>query len=139
MTTSTTSRDLGPGRAARTAGVAAVTAVVVNLVIFGIGTALDVDFVVIPPGDERVTVALPVVAVMTLVPLLVGGVLLAVAGRRVGVWNVLAWIGLAVGLLSAVGPLDSAVQTSTGVTLALMHVVTGLAWFLAVRREAGTP
>jgi len=140
MTASSTRRDLGPRRAARAAGLAAIVAVVVNLVIFGIGKALDVDFVAVPTGDGGDHGRPAAVALLTVVPLIVGGLLLAALGRRgAGAWNVLAWVGLALGVVSVVAPLDAAVETSTGVALALMHVATGVTWFLVVRREAATP
>jgi len=139
MTTSTPSRDLGRGRAAGVTGTALVVALVVNLALFGVGHLLDLDFAVEPPGGEQVTITAVPIVMMTAVPLVLAGLLLALVGPgSAKAWTVLAWVGLAVGVLTVVGPLDAAVETSTGVLLALMHLVVGTTWFLAVRRAVGT-
>ena len=77
------------------------------------------------------------VAANTVVPLLIATLLLLPL-RRWGPrgWRVLATIGLALGLLSAPAPFTVASEGSTRFALAFMHVVTGVVWFVVVRRAA---
>ena len=128
------SRRIPPGDAVRAGLVALVTAVVVNIVIVEAGTAVGADLEV-TQGGATMRIGIPMVMAMTIGPLVVGTVVLAVAGRwGAHAWHLLAWAGLAIGVLTAAAPLLSDASVPTRLTLAVMHVVVGLAWFLAVRR-----
>lgn len=121
--------------AARTTGLAAAAAAVGNLVVLAVATVLGADFDVVRPDGLAFTVGVVAVLAMTVIPLAVGGVALAIAGRwgRRG-WDALAWAGLAVGVLSIVMPLGAEASIGTKVGLAAMHALTGLVWFLLLRR-----
>lgn len=131
---------LGLRSAATTAGTAAALGVVANLVVYGIARAAGTDFAVVRPDGVGFTVGPASVLLMSVVPLLLGGVALAVVARwgQRG-WHWLAWIGLAIGLLTVVMPISTEASSGTTLALALMHVLTGVAWFVIVRRFAGSP
>lgn len=76
------------------------------------------------------TVAPLLVATLALLPL-----------RRWGAraWRVLAATGLAVGLASSPAPFTVSAENSTRVALVAMHVITGVIWFVIVRRAAARP
>jgi len=95
------------------------------------------DFEVSRPGAEPMTVGPVTIALMTVAPLLLGGVVLAVATRRSPrVHTVLGWLGLAIGILTAPMPFTVHAGTGTQVALAAMHLVTGVVWWLALRRSS---
>ncbi len=118
------------------AGAAAAAAV--NLLILavaaGAGAALHVAQ---GATTHRVTAADVVVA--SLVPLLAGTLLaVAVSRRWPGMLRVAQVVAAAAGVLTAVGPLTSAVDTGTGVALAAMHItvaVVAVGVLEAVRRR----
>jgi hypothetical protein len=127
------SRRIPPAAALRPGLVALVTAIVVNVVIVVVGRAVGADLEV-TQGGRTTEVGIPAVMTMTVGPLVVGTVALAVAGRwGAHAWHLLAWAGLAIGVLTAALPLLSDASTPTRLTLAIMHVAVGLAFFLAVR------
>lgn len=142
MATTTTSSQVGitgaplpASRALRPVLGATVSALLLNLLAFALGSAGSGELVVTPPGAAASTsVSAGNVAAMTIAPMVLGGIALAVAGRWGGRgWRVVAWLGLAIGLLSVVMPFSVAATASTHVTLGTMHVLSGLAWFVAVR------
>lgn len=75
------------------------------------------------------------VAVNTVLPLLVATLVLLPL-RRWGAraWRVLATTGLAIGLLSSPAPYTVSAEDLTRAALAVMHLITGVVWFLVVRR-----
>lgn len=110
-------------------------ALILNLIPWGMGRIVGVDFVVAPPGDGTMVVGPISIGVMTLLPVAVGGVLTALAARRrPRVVSALAWIGLAIGIITL--PMPYAVQASSGthLVLASMHLITGLVWWATLRR-----
>ncbi len=118
--------------------VALVTATVVNIVITLIGRGTGADLEVTQAGATQ-EIGIPIVMAMTVGPLVVATAGLALAGRwGPRGWNALAWAGLAIGVVSTVLPLTAQASTTTRLTLAVMHVAVGLAWFLAVRRALPT-
>lgn len=123
------------GLAARTGGVAVVASIVGNLVVLLGGRLADADMSVVRTGTtEAVDVGASMVLLMTVIPLILGTAALAVATRWGSRgWTALAWVGLAIGVLTVAMPLSVEGSTSTRTTLALMHLVTGAVWFLAVR------
>ena len=77
------------------------------------------------------------VAANTVVPLLVATfVLLPLRRWGARAWRVLATTGLAIGLVSFPAPFTVSAENSTRAALAAMHVITGVVWFLIVRRAA---
>ncbi len=126
-------------RGALTVGaVAAIGAAVGNLLVLLVGRLAGADMSVVQAGaTEAMTLDAGLVALMTALPVAMGTAALAVATRwgRRG-WMTVGWLGLAVGLLTTVSPFTVGATTSTAVTLAGMHVVTGVVWFVLVRRSS---
>lgn len=102
----------------------------VNLALFAVGSASGATWATSSPmGIGPLTVA-----GATLVPLLaVGAVVGSLAARRPNLPRLAARAGLAFGVLGAPIPFLASSDLATSVSLAPMHVVAGLAWFLAVR------
>jgi hypothetical protein len=123
-------------RAAVTTGIVGASS---GTVLWLVAATAGVDFEV-TTGGATLTVTPVEIAATVAVATTVGGLVLAATRRR---WpeapQVLAWAGLAVGLLSAVSPLLAASSMAAGLALALMHLITGTAWWVAVRRTTGTP
>ena len=64
-----------------------------------------------------------------MVPLLIGTALLIVVRRRgARAWLLLAAVGLALGLITIVMPVSATATVATTMTLATMHLITGLVW-----------
>lgn len=129
-------RTRTPGEVARVGVVAAGAAVVTNLSVLLLGRVAGADMV-LGRGSATQTVAVVPVVVATLIGLLAGTVLLVVVcNRGHRAWTAVAITGLVVGLATVPAPLSMAAETTTHATLAAMHAVTGLVWFLVVRRAA---
>ena len=111
-------------------------AVVVNAVLFLGGLAAGATYVLRPTTDAaEIPVVLPIAVAMTVLPLVLASVAFAlVRGRRPAI-AALAWAGLAVGVVTAVLPLSMQGGLLDRSILAALHVVTGLAWSWAARRE----
>lgn len=96
--------------------------------------------VVQPGATEAIEFGAVIVALGTVIPLALGTAALALATRWGSRgWVAVAWLGLAVGLLTTVSPFTVVASTSTSVTLAAMHVVAGVVWFALVRRSSSRP
>jgi Family of unknown function (DUF6069) len=110
------------------------------LLLLGIGVLAGADMNVQPPGSTSALAIGPELVVVTAIVPLVPATLLLAAVRRRGPkgWRLLATTGLAVGVVSAAGPLLSTATPGTKAVLVSMHVVTGLIWFVLVRRAART-
>lgn len=111
---------------------------VLNTVLWGLGRLLGVDFVVVPRGGapaDMQTISAGIVAAMAALPVLLGSGLLA-ATRRASErwWPRLALTGLVIGMVTLAMPLAATASTGTKVFLAAMHLVTGVTWFVQVRR-----
>lgn len=122
----------------RTAAVSMLLALAVNLFLLGAATVGDAEMRVRPGGaSEAITVGPVSVTATTFLPLLLAAVLLVLArGRGPRAWQVLAALGLAIGVLTVLLPVTATASPGTKVVLSLMHVATGLIWFLVVRRAA---
>ncbi|MBC6446180.1 DUF6069 family protein [Actinokineospora xionganensis] len=118
-------------------GLAAIGAVVGNLLVLVVGRLAGADLRVLQPGaTEVLELGAGLVALMTVLPVAFGTAALAVATRRGRQgWSAVGWLGLAIGLLTIVSPFTVEASTSTAVTLAGMHAVTGVVWFALVRRN----
>ncbi len=115
---------------------AAVSALIANLLIFTVAKLAGVQFTLTPPGAAAMDVQIFSIALMTIATMLVGGfiLLLLVKFTRLPAAQFMAWAGLAVGVLTVVMPLSMDGETTVRFLLAAMHVITGLAWFIMVRR-----
>jgi Family of unknown function (DUF6069) len=122
----------------RTGAWSAGIAIVINLIVLGLGRVAGADMNVQPPGSPApMTIGVVQVVATVLVPLLVAtGLLIAVRGRGARAWRLLAAVGLAVGLITVAMPVLATATAATTTVLATMHVVTGLAWFILVWRAA---
>ena len=128
-------RSVSPSRTTLTAAAAIAAS---NLVVLGIGVLLGADMRVAQSAGAAVTeVGIGPVLLMSLVPTLLGGLVLWLAARRsIRAWHAVGWLGLALGLLTLPMPFTVVASAGTTVTLATMHVVAGVVWFTAVRRTA---
>lgn len=146
MTTPSTTAPGTPPRAGvepaavlRVGAIAAVTAVIANLLALLVGRLAGADMVVGQPGGAAQTVGPVPVVVATLVGFTAGTILLLVLrDRGARVWTAVAVAGLVAGVVTVVAPLSMDAGSTTRVTLAAMHVIAGLVWFLSVRRTVRT-
>jgi Family of unknown function (DUF6069) len=122
----------------RTGAWSAGIAIVINLIVLGLGRLAGADMSVQPPGSPApMTIGVAQVVATVLVPLLVAtGLLIAVRRRGARAWRLLAAVGLAVGLITVAMPVLATATAATTTVLATMHVVTGLVWFILVWRAA---
>jgi len=126
-----------PGRPAvraalRAVGVATLAALIVNVVVWAGLTARGAELVVTRGGSAMQIGALPVVA-STVLPMLVGGGLLALLAHRTPrAWPVLAWLGVALAVATLPMSLLADATTGTRVGLAAMHLVAGAVWWTAL-------
>ncbi|PVG80685.1 hypothetical protein DDE18_22050 [Nocardioides gansuensis] len=135
---------LAPARtrsaAARATGVALAAAVLGNLVVWGAARLLGADFHVVRPDGAAFTVGAGPVVVFTVGSIVVGGLALVVASRlSTRAWSALAWLGLAIGILTVPMPFTVTADLDTQLALVVMHLLTGLAWFVALRRGVTRP
>lgn len=129
--------SLQPRTALRVTGVIALVSIVANLVAYAVARGLGADFEVTRPDGATMTVGVPAVILTTLVPLVLGLIALVVAARwGARGWSALAWTGLALGVLTVVMPLSTDAAAGTKAGLAVMHVLSGLIWFVIVRQTA---
>jgi hypothetical protein len=121
-----------------TGGIAAVAAAGVNAALLGLGRASGDDFAYVKGGDLH-HIHLPDVVVMSVLLFGVGLVAAAVA-TRIGRPSRRLLQVVAVGLvvLSCVGFPSMDASASTRLTLAVMHVVVGAAYVLALRFSVAT-
>lgn len=136
MTASTVPTAAGPRRLVPALGAAAAAVLVVNVVLWAVARATDTDLVVTVSGDTQ-AIGLGMVAAMTVVPFLLGALLLLATRRSAArVWPALAWAGLVLGVLSVAAPLSAEADTGVKVLLSLMHLAAAAGWFTAVRALA---
>lgn len=69
----------------------------------------------------------------TVAPIALLGLLTWVIGRaRPGFCKIAQWFGVAVVVLSIINPIIFATDLASGIALALMHLIVGASWYLAV-------
>jgi Family of unknown function (DUF6069) len=120
----------------REAAIGAVAATAANVAVWAAGRAADVSFLVTPLAGEAATqVGIVPVVLTTLIAFAVGMGLFALAARRSDrrARAVLA-AGVLVAVVSTGGPLSAAEDTSTGMLLAAMHLLTGAAFAITASR-----
>jgi hypothetical protein len=115
---------------------AAIAAAAANAAIWAAGRAADVSFLVSPLIGPTIQVGILLVVLTTLIAFAVGMGLFALAARRSDRWAraVLA-AGVLFAVVSTAGPLSTAEDTSTGVLLASMHLLTGAAFAITASRS----
>jgi hypothetical protein len=120
----------------REAAIGAIAAAAANAAIWAAGRAADVSFLVSPLIGPTIQVGILLVVLTTLIAFAVGMGLFALASRRSDHWAraVLA-AGVLFAVVSTVGPLSTAEDTSTGVLLASMHLLTGAAFAITASRS----
>lgn len=104
--------------------------------LLAIASTAGVPFVVAVAGttDEVMSVGAVAVVVFTVIPLAVGiAIALAVATRVRRVVRVLQTLAVVVAVGSVPLPLAAAIDTATGVVLAVMHLVVGAAYIAAIQ------
>ena len=113
------------------AGLAFVAAVV-NSIIFLIAKGANATMVVNQPGVQ--VIALPMVAASTLFGLVVAAVIANLIGKiSQGFISKSPIIGLVFGVLTAAAPFFASDDSKTALTLASMHVVAGMTWYLGAK------
>ncbi len=111
--------------------IAALGAGYLNVIIFFIGIASGASMKV-GSNPEKV-IGFDNILQFTWLPLLVLGLVVFLIGRaKKGIVKVAQWIGLIIAVVSMISPIMTAADVATGVTLSVIHVVTGVAWFFAV-------
>lgn len=108
----------------------ALVAAVANLISYALGSMAGATWTTsAPEAIDPITIA-----VFTVAPLLLAGVVVRFASRRrPGVVNAAAWAGLAFGFLGTPMPFLASSDVVTAVSLASMHVIAGIAWFVALK------
>lgn len=109
-------------------------AVALNLVVLAVLAATGADLsVTVPGGPGTLTIDAVAVIAATAGPLLIAGLIATAVVRRVpSLRRWAAWAGLALALVSVVAPLTLEADAATRAGLAVMHVVAGVAWFVAM-------
>lgn len=121
---------------ARAAGVAVAAATTGNLAVWGAARLVGADFHVVRPDGAAFTVGAGPVVLFTVSSIVIGALALLLATRlSAGARRVFAWLGLAIGVLTVPMPFTVTAGLDTQLALGTMHVLTGLAWFAALRRQ----
>ena len=105
-----------------------VVAVVVNLVVYAVGSAAGATWIA-----NGQAVGWFMVPIATVIAMAIGGVITWLLARR---WDkatiTMAWVGLVFAVISVPGPLLGSTDTPTRWALATMHITTGIIWFVVV-------
>jgi hypothetical protein len=119
----------------REAAIGAVAAAAANAAIWAAGRAADVSFLVSPVIGPTIQVGILLVVLTTLIAFAAGMGLFALAARRSDRWaRAVLVAGVLFAVASTAGPLSTAEDTSTGVLLASMHLLTGAAFAVTASR-----
>ena len=113
-------------------------AAVLNLVVLAVLAATGADLsVTMAGGPGALTIDAVAVIAATVAPLLLAGLVATAIVRRVpSLRRWAAWAGLALALVSVIAPLTLQADAATRAGLAVMHVVAGVAWFVALTAPA---
>lgn len=110
----------------------ATVALLANIVIFLIGSAASATWQVGLPT----TVTLPLVALATVVPMLLGGLAVGLISKRwPSVIGLASWIVLVFSIAGAPSGYIASQNAATGLALGAMHVVVGISWFVSIRSK----
>lgn len=115
---------------ARRVAIATAAATLANLVVFGIGTAGGATW----QAGQPYPIGWSMVLVASIVPMVLAALVTGlIARRRPGVLTGFAWAGLVfAGLGAPMGYLMGR-DLPTGLALGAMHVISGIAWFWAIK------
>ncbi|MFM7029731.1 MAG: DUF6069 family protein [Micrococcales bacterium] len=105
-------------------------ALAANVLLFLLGSAAGATWEVGQPAP----IGLAAIAVATLLPMLLGGLVVrAIAKRKPNLVSAFTWVVLVFSLVGAPGGYVASQNLPTGLALGAMHVVVGLVWFYSVR------
>jgi hypothetical protein len=111
--------------------IVAAIAVVLNVLLFVIGNASGASMIISEPIRIPITVVIVIFA--TAFALGVAGLATWLIARRVPTFRTrIAWIGAVLAILSGSIPSLVSADAPTGIFLGSMHVVGGVAWFIAL-------
>ncbi len=131
----TTVRSNRVGRAVGAGAASAAAASVASLIVWGLARAAGADLVAQGPGQPAIEIGPFLVLIAIIGPALLGTlVLVLVRGWAPRAWQWVATAGLVLGVVTAPAPWTVEAETGTRVALASMHVITGVAWLVLVRR-----
>lgn len=103
----------------------------VNVITYFIGGSAGASMQIGPNAGD--TVHFDRILQFTWIPMIVLGLIVFLIGRaKKGVCKLAQWVGLIVAVVSIIAPIMLSVDFATGLTLSLIHVFTGVAWFFAV-------
>ena len=125
-----TAATVAPARPlnAKRLGLGIVVAVVVNLIVYAVGSAAGATWIA-----NGQAVGWFMVPIATVVAMAIGGVITWLLARR---WDkatiTMAWVGIVFAVISVPGPLLGSTDTPTRWALATMHITTGIIWFVVV-------
>lgn len=113
----------------RGTSLAVVLAVVLNLIIYVVGSSRGVSFLTQPPGAaDWQPVSLGMVVVVSVVTAVTAGLVLWLLARFIdNPLNLFMWLAGILALLSLIMPYTMTRSTGTFAALGLMHVGSGLA------------
>ena len=107
-------------------------ALIANSLVFAIASAAGASWDV----GQPFSVGIALVLVATAVPMLLGGFVARLATAK---WpktlNVFAWGVLIFTIVGSPSGWAASGETATGIALGLMHIVVGIAWFLALKTK----
>lgn len=112
----------------------ALTAAIINSIIFLLAKSADATMVVNQGGSQKIT--LPMVLASSLFGLVVAAFITNRIGNKSQ--NFLSKspiIGLAFGIITAAAPFSASDDSKTAMALASMHIVAGFAWYLGAKRS----
>ena len=116
----------------RTGLISISVALAANLALLAVALLAGAEMVA-----AQTSIGATFVALNTVGPLLIATLILLPMRRRgARAWRALATTGLAVGFVTSPAPFTVSAEDSTRLALAAMHVITGVIWFLVVRRAA---
>ena len=112
----------------------AFVAAIVNSIIFIIAKGADATMVVNQGGAQEI--ALPMVIASTLFGLVVAAVIASQIGKKSQAFmSKSPIIGLVFGIVTAVAPFGASDDPKTALSLASMHIVAGVTWYLGAKRS----
>lgn len=111
--------------------IAALGASYLNVITYFIGGSAGASWKV---GDtSKDVIGFDQILISTIVPLAVFGLIVFLIGRaKPGICKVAQWVGLIIAVVSIISPIMAAADVATAVTLSVIHLITGVAWFFAV-------
>jgi hypothetical protein len=111
-------------------------ALIANLAVFLVGTAAGATWNV----GLAFTVSLPMVAVATLLPMLLGGQAVRLLGKgKPALITWAAWLVLVFSIAGSPSGWIASQNAPTGLALGGMHFVVGIAWFFSTRPNKTEP